>query len=225
MGSKEVVEAICKGALLENSLTYKTGTGVIQDVLDEMKRGGFKTKPILFPGTSYHVVDLTDKPVNPDTFQAFDPNVRATFGKFMLTFLNKNDRRVRRGRHFVLDQDLIRARIFFYNWGELMFIAERVPEVAWIVRNSTLTPELLELACQHVGVPFVFTIDWVRYAKKLREIEKDLKAPYVTYLTTKEACDKYKDKLLSDRRNINDYTADIAGLYDNNPEDYKDEEK
>lgn len=229
MGSKEVVEAICKASLLENSLTKKTGKGVIKDALEETKWGGEKPEPIIFYGSSYHVIHLQDKPVTLESFNSFDPNVRATFGKFTLTFFCKNDWRVRKGRRFVIDQDLIRARIFFYNSKELARIAKKVPEVAWIVRNSTLTDELLDLATQHTGIPFVFTVDWPRYAKKIKEqaelenIDID-ERPYVTYNATRDVYDKYKDKYISERKNINDYNAAIGDLYNHTLEDYEDGE-
>lgn len=219
--SNNIVDVICKASLLENSLNVKSKK---RKKLNG-KELGVAEQPLSFPSTSYHIIDLRSEPVDVATFQSFDPNVRATFGKFMITFLNKNDNRVRKGRRFVIDQDLIRARIFFYDYRELKKVAERVPEVAWILQNSTLTEELLDVAIRHVGVPFIFTIDWVRYDKMIAEkaeakgIDLDLK-PFVTSRHSEKIYkEKFEGKILSERRNINDYTKDIGNLYNENPEE------
>lgn len=226
MGSKEIVEAVCKAALLEgckeNRYAKKT-----KKVCGEKK--GLTELPLIFPSTSYHIINLQSEPVSYKTFQSYDPNVRATYGKFMLTFLNEKDRRVRYGRRFVIDQDLIRARIFFYNYSELKSIAKRVPEVNWILQNSTFEPDLLDVARRHVGVPFVFTVDWVRYdkliTKKAEEQGIDIEfKPFVTHkYSEKKHQEEIEEKFLSERRDINDYRVDIKGMYERKPEYYEDE--
>lgn len=219
MGSKETIETICKAALLESALTKKTGTGVLKEAVENWNEMGLKKAQAVTPFTSYHVVHLLDKPLTIDTFQSFDPMIRSTYGKYMLTYLHAGDKKVRRGRRFVLDQDLIRARVFFKNWDELMWIASRNVEVAWIVRNSHISKELVSLCALHVGVPFCFTVDWVGYDAKIREqISEEQQHYFPTFLTHRcsdeDYYNKYQDLKMSDRRNINDYRKDIAGMYE-----------
>lgn len=72
-------------------------------------------------------------------------------------------------RHFMIGQDLIRWRVMVYGSRHWHSLAKRVPELGWIDRNSTLVDELFDIAAQHPGMSFYFTVDWVRYANMIRK--------------------------------------------------------
>lgn len=68
----------------------------------------------------------------------------------------------------MIGQDLIRWRVMVSGPAHWKKLSEKVPELGWIDRNSTLSKELFNLAAQHPGMNFYFTVDWVRYADMIR---------------------------------------------------------
>lgn len=144
-----------------------------------------------------YALRMDEKPVYWDQILDLDPNLRMTKGLYMIKYVPKASKDHRKGRPYKIGQDLIRWDIRVSGPTEWHELCSRVPELKWLERNSTLTDELFELAVQHPGMALWFSVDWVRYAAKLRaEYEAEngsesvLREPFVS---RKCSVQDYKD--------------------------------
>ena len=119
------------------------------------------------PHLSKVIVNLDDEIVLENDLKMFNPNLRATCGRYMIKYLSKKSKKYKEGRPFFIGQDLIRMRINVAGYKGWKMYCRKIPELAWIDRNSILTPFLFMLAKMHPGVSFYFTIDWTRYGRML----------------------------------------------------------
>lgn len=151
------------------------------------------------------IVHLRDQRVTQDMIQNMDQNLRITKGCYMIKYIPKTDHRYKKGRPWCIGQDLIRMGIYVSGPKHWNLLCDKVPELNWIRRNSTLTREMFSIAAQHPGMSFWFTIDWPRYVamlESLPELVSVQKAeseygpkPFVAYKCSAEEYRKhYKDK-------------------------------
>lgn len=152
-------------------------------------------------------ISLTEKNVTLDMIQRMDPDLRITKGLFMLKYVPKTNSDYKKGRPWKMGQDIIRMGIRLSGPKHWHMLCNRIPELKWIERNSTLTDELFGLCAQHPGMTFWFSVDWVRYAKMLEDKRAaELESVQGKEPDTEEAVfaarkcsfaeweDKYKDK-------------------------------
>ena len=92
-------------------------------------------------------------------------------------------------------------------------LANRILELGWIDRNSTLEPGLFGLAKSHPGMTIWFTIDWLKYADKIMEEAKQQNLdidnkPLVAYkCSVEEYENNFKEKELADIKEYSDYAS------------------
>lgn len=113
------------------------------------------------------IIHLHDQRVSQDMIQNMDQNLRVTKGQYMIKYIPKTDHRYKKGRPWCIGQDLIRMGIYVSGPKHWNYLCDRVPELDWLRRNSTLTKEWFDIAAQHPGMSFWFSVDWPRYVAKI----------------------------------------------------------
>ena len=195
----------------------KYGTGT---VIDPKTGEVVEVKPDSFvsPYAYKFVISITDKPVFFDQIKDLDPDLRVTKGMYMIKYVPRTSKDYKKGRPWKIGQDLLRWDIRVSGpkyWHE---ICRKVPELAWIERNSMLTDELFDLAARHPGMTFWFSVDWVKYVQKI-EAQCGFKTltPLVSYKCSVEKFKNiYKDKCATIRyfndilKEVNDVEASDA---------------
>ena len=96
----------------------------------------------------------------------------------------------------MIGQDLIRMSIKVSGPKHWHFLCSKIPELAWIERNSTLTDEWFDIAARNPNMPFWFGINVPEYVKKLEaQAGERIDTPFVAYKCSKEQYEKiYKNK-------------------------------
>ena len=177
--------------------------------IDKKERGEIIAKSLVNPFSPYKLVSLDEKPVSFDTFlSGSDSNVRLTRGIYTVTYIS----RPYKDKHYLISQDLMGGCFYVSGWQHFVMLCTRIPELAWIKRNSLgLCPELFGFAKMHPGLGFQFTIDWVKYGNKITEkaraegIDIDNK-PFVGYKCNyKDFDEKYRFKVIGPKKSVTDY--------------------
>ena len=168
-GNEEPNQGKTLGKLLGNKA--RDGKGNEVEVSDH---------PFISPYNYKYVLRLDDKPVMFSELKKLDPMLRVTKGLYMIKYMPRSDRNRKRGRPWKIGQDLIRWDIRVSGSRHWAKLCESVPELGWIVRNSTFTDALFDIAAQHPGMSLWFSVDWARYEAKIQsqlqneEQKKDL---------------------------------------------------
>jgi hypothetical protein len=164
-------------------------------------------------------VDITDQPVTLDSFKERNPNIRATQGRYTIKYMNKNDKFRTGDKAFAITQDLVRMALHVSGPRHWHCVCQRIPEFAWLERNSTLTDELFGICKKHPGVCFCFTLKFVEYAdmiaKKAEEQGLDIDhKPFLSYLCSKAEYErKFADKMFAPLHTKYDYKEELASAY------------
>lgn len=141
-----------------------------------------------------YIIDLRDKPVVWDQIKNLDPNLRATKGMYMIKYVPKGSADRKKGRPWKIGQDLIRWDIRVSGPVEWNSLCEKIPELAWLKRNSTLTPNMFNIAVKHPGMSFWFTIKWDEYETNIqKQIDKLNWENEKVYVSRKCSFSDYKD--------------------------------
>lgn len=149
------------------------------------------------------VINLSGERVTEDMIQNMDPNLRITRGMYMIKYVPKTSREYRKGRHFIIGQDIIRMGIHIAGVEHFHKLCDRIPELNWIRHNTHYEDGLFRIAALQTNIPIWFSIDWCGYAKKLEALpglEFGSKqgvgsAPFASYkCSAKEYREHYKDK-------------------------------
>ena len=151
------------------------------------------------------IIHLQDKRVSQDMIQNMDQNLRVTKGCYMIKYIPKTNSKYKKGRPWCIGQDLIRMGIYIGGWRHWNYLCDRIPELDWIRRNSTLTQRWFDIAAKHPGMSFWFTVDWPGYESKLAAQPEPVSvqktesghepAPFVAHKCSGEEYRKhYKDK-------------------------------
>lgn len=142
---------------------------------------------IFSPGKVYtYLVDLYDQPITLADFRRLKPNIRSTHGFYTIQYIPAGS--VKRNPKFpyLIGQDLVRIRVTVSGPKHWRALCSRIPELAWVDRNSTISPELFGIAKKHPGLVLRFGIDFVKYCDKITNRAKELgvdidNKPLVTY--------------------------------------------
>jgi len=155
-------------------------------------------KQFAYEPTYYYIVSIEDKPVSRDRLLRFDSDIKFTKGQYTIQYVPLADSRRNPKFPYLIGQDLVRIRVTVSgprHWGCL---CDRIPELGWIDRNSTLRDEMFAIAKKHPGLVLRFGIDYCKYCTKIEEraeregIDIDHK-PLVTYLWNKDMQNKMKN--------------------------------
>lgn len=133
---------------------------------------------------------LDDKPVTWADIESLNPVLRSTKGLYMIKYTPRNSKDRKKGRPWKIGQDLIRWDIRVSGKKHWNYLCDKIPELDWLRRNSTLTDRMFDLAVMHPGMSFWFSVDWVRYEAKLQaQSESVLEKPFVS---RKASVEEYK---------------------------------
>ena len=132
--------------------------------------------PKLFePGkVYYYLVELYDQPISLKDFHNMKSTIRATSGKYTLQYIPNGSMKRNPKFPYLIGQDLVRIRVTVSgpkHWGAL---CGRIPELAWLNRNSTISRELFGIAKMHPGLVLRFGIKFVEYCDKITNRAKEL---------------------------------------------------
>ena len=176
--------------------------------------GEASENPYFPPRIYYYIVNIRSEPVSMDTLRSRDPNIRATKAAYTIQYIPEKSP-LRHGKFaYLIGQDLVRLRVIVSGYKHWSALAERIPELGWLKRNSTLTPELFGIAKKHPGMIVRFTIDYVKYCDMITKkaekqgIDIDNK-PLVSYVYSHDVYEKYKDKKFASIRTKQDYLDEI----------------
>ena len=209
----EAARIVARGLDLENG-PKKEARVTINTNKNDVFGGEASEFPYLPPKMYYYLVDLRSEPICLDTLRSGDPNIRATKSMYTIQYIPQGSV-ARRGDYcYLIGQDLLRMRILVSGYNHWLALCSRIPELNWLNRNSTLTPEYFGIAKKHPGMIFRFTVDFPRYSKLITEkaekqgIDIDNK-PFVCYVYPHDVYEKYKDKKFANRRTKQDYLDEI----------------
>lgn len=136
---------------------------------------GETSQNIFSPGKVYaYLVAIDDQPITLKDFRELKPNIRATRGAYTIQYIPAGS--VKRNPKFpyLIGQDLVRIRVTVSgpkHWGAL---CSRIPELAWLKRNSTLSDAMFGIAKKHPGLVLRFGIDFVKYCDKITNRANEL---------------------------------------------------
>lgn len=170
---------------------YRDGKVYLGDEEIEVSASSFAS-----PYVYKYVIDLTEKPIVWDQIFDLNPNLRMTKGMYMIKYTPVSSKDCRKGRPFKIGQDLIRWDIRVAGTKHWQALTEKIPELRWLARNSTLTNSMFGLAKKHPGMSLWFTIKWDEYEAKLKaqETYKYSDRPFISHKTSVK---DYKDKFKS----------------------------
>lgn len=202
------IETICKTAKAEASYTHPKSTNWFSS--EESEELVFK--PFKQPRYKRIIVDLRDEPVSLDRFISFDPNVKCTLGTYTIQYVPMHDAKRNPKFPFLIGQDLVRMRILCSGPAHWERLAERIPEIGWLNRNTNISRSLFGICKKHPGLCFRFSVDYPKYCDKIEARAAELgididHKPLVTYTWTKAVIEKYKDIELAPARTKADYQA------------------
>lgn len=146
-------------------------------------------------------VNIYGKPLKDVTFDNCLKNseLRFTNGIFQLIYKPVSKQREHaREKPFVLRCDMLPgAKLRIASYEGLKKISEENPVIAWLLKWSTLTKELFNVAKMHYFIPITFTIKYIEYRNHLQKLD-----PYENMHLTKEEWmigEKYRAERLASR--------------------------
>lgn len=221
-----VFQEMCESAVVENELTKGFHAINLKESGSDYD-GEISKRALITPFSNKYIVSLLENPVSFKEFKSFDPNVRATSGFYTIRYVPLHHKDRVKGKPYIIGQDLIRLRVTVSgprHWGAL---CDRIPELAWIKRNSTYTDELFAIAKMHPGMVIRFVLDVPRYCRMItqkaeeRGIDIDHK-PLVGYgCSASDYINVYRKKELSEPRTKADYVKELAEVEKTAKEEYK----
>ena len=162
MGIKE----IAKAAL------FQTATQKSKAEWKETMRDGTAKYRVICPSCTRALVDLNEVPVSIEALKSGDPNVRLTTGIYSIDYVPKGALKSKPKYPYHIAQDLLNMRLVCSGPKHLRAIANRIPEVAWILRNSNFSNSLFGYAKMHPGMNIPFCLDFVAYGDMIQQKAK-----------------------------------------------------
>lgn len=141
------------------------------------RAGGIGTNRNIFtPGKVYnYIVNLFDEPVTLKDFKDLKKDIRATHGLYTIQYLPKGNPKRDPRFPYLIGQDLVRIRVTVSGPAHWKRLCERVPELAWLDRNTQIGGiELFSIAKKHPGLVLRFGIDFGRYCSKIERRAEEL---------------------------------------------------
>lgn len=166
MKNKTVAQTICEAASREQANYPKTWRLAMEDAT--ATKGEFVCEP-----KYYYLVSIEDKPVNKERFFRFDPDLKFTKGAYSIQYIPLHGKERNPKFPYLIGQDLVRLRVTVSgpkHWGCL---CQRIPELGWIKRNSTMTDYLFYIAKKHPGLVIKFGINFEKYCEKIERAAEE----------------------------------------------------
>ena len=174
---------------------------------------------IFTPGRVYtYLVHLQDEPITLKDFLELKPDIRATHGFYTIQYIPAGS--VRRNPKFpyLIGQDLVRIRVTVSGPAHWGMLCTRIPELAWLNRNSTISGELFKIAKMHPGLVLRFGIDFPKYCTKILNRASELgididNKPLVLYQWGANDVPKV-DGVLNPLKTKQDYAEELKAVQD-----------
>lgn len=210
MRNKTTAEIIKDAALVESKNRNRIVEGKYVSEWQSEISGVGTSQNIFTPGRVYiYVVSMHEKPISLAEFVQLKPEIRATRGQYTIQYLPNGSPKRNPKFPYLIGQDLVRIRVTVSgprHWGAL---CDRIPELGWLKRNSTLSDEMFAIAKKHPGLVLRFGIDFVKYCRKIEARAEELGVdidhkPLVVYQWSAEGCPKV-DGVLNPVKEKKDY--------------------
>ena len=124
----------------------------------------------IFKRVMVHLDEKAPENIVDDDF-LFDPNLKFTNGHYELIYRPFTKQSKYAGEcPFIVRCDMLPAlKVRVANYGHLKKIGEENPIIAWLIKWCPLSRELFDLARTNFGTPISFTVDWLAYARYIKE--------------------------------------------------------
>lgn len=95
-----------------------------------------------------------------------------TSGLYTIKFKPKENNMRAKGKPFTINGDMFNNNAHHYRFGsyeELVEAAKTNKRVRWMLENTTFRKELLDIAIDHIDLPIPFSLEVVKYYKRLKK--------------------------------------------------------
>lgn len=208
---------------IATALAYEGMNGLVVRAFQKMdpkKREELLEKCLVQPFRSRHIVSLREEPVSYDSFVSGTPGIISTKGDYAIVYNSSKTQARKKCKAYFIYSDLLKFKLSISGPVHLRAVADRIPEVAWMLRNTKFDFRLFALAKMHPGVSFDFSVDWVRYARMINAKARKMKLnidhkPFVCYkCNEKEFYDKYSNKFLAAKHDQKFYKQELQEAED-----------
>lgn len=203
------IKKICNAAVLEQNVKRQSLTKWVETNSDK-EEGELTEIPFAKPRLYLNIVHLFDEPINFDKFIQFDPNIKLTRGLYTIQYLPMGHPQRNPKFPFLIGQDLVRIRITVSSFLHWRALCDRIPELGWLKRNSTLTSDMFRLAKMHPGLVLRFGIDYAKYCDKITKRAEELgididHKPLCSYIWNQDFTEKHKHLKIGPVKGKKDY--------------------
>lgn len=130
---------------------------------------------IFVPGKVYnYIVSIEDFPISRDDFKALRKDIRVTHGRYTIQYIPAGNPKRNPKFPYLIGQDLVRIRVTVSGPQHWDGLCDRIPELAWVRRNSTMTNAYFAIAKKHPGLVLRFGIDFEKYCAKIEKKAEEL---------------------------------------------------
>lgn len=130
---------------------------------------------IFTPGKLYaYIVSIEDFPISLQDFRTIREDVRATRGTYTIQYIPAGSPARNPKFPYLIGQDLVRIRVTVSGPQHWKGVCDRIPELAWIKRNSTLSDDMFSIAKKHPGLVLRFGINFSKYCAKIESRAEEL---------------------------------------------------
>lgn len=129
----------------------------------------------------------------------FDKNLKFTNATYELIYRPISKQLAHAKEHpFIVRCDMLPgSKIRVKDWQMLYRLSKENPVISWLIKWTTISKELFDIAKQHYMLPITFTIKYIEYRDHLRKLEPEAKM-----LMSREEWmigDKYRAERLASR--------------------------
>lgn len=172
----------------------------------------FQPSPIYF-----YLVEIHDQPVSFQSLRSFNPDIRATKGLYTIQYIPNGSPHRNPKFPYLIGQDLVRLRVTVSGPAHWDMVCERIPELGWIKRNTTLTNEYFAIAKKHPGLAIKFGIDFAKYCAKIEKVAEEQgididHKPLFAYQWNDKVREENKDIELAPVRTKADYESALLEI-------------
>ncbi len=216
------IDDICAAALIEAVALkgVKQNNKVLGiDRPDWGKYGkyGVIENTMIAPHQSRVVVSMSEKPVSIKFFgtDKFPKDAKVTNGIYYVRYVPKCLKSHKEGKPYVIGNDLLGFRLTVSGPQHFKALGDRIPEIAWMRRNTNFNDGLFRFAKEHPDMRFYFTVDWTKLGLKIEaEAERlgiDINhAPFVSRRCSEEEFEKlYKTICVQLPKSKMDYMKEL----------------
>ena len=170
---------------------------------------------IFTPGRIYtYLVSIDETPITLSDFKRLKPNIRSTRGAYTLQYIPMGSMYRNPKFPYLIGQDLVRIRVTVSGPKPWAAMCSRIPELAWLKRNSTLSDAMFSIAKMHPGLTLRFGIDFVKYCDKITKKAEELgididHKPLVTYQWGADSVPVVEDGELLPVKTKEDYAKEL----------------